>query len=132
MNYYNICISTYHNNIKIGCRYANCLTKDYKENYTEELTWNNLHYKYKQNGSLYFFDIWNFKKGRRISFFDGGKYHKDIKEWKEPKLNITIKWEYRLTVPSIDTILQWHNGEDAIQYLIERGINILEKTLDRM
>ena len=69
----------------------------------------------------------NFKRGRRISFFHFELRNRktwDIKEWKENQLDIILNIKYEEYTPSINEVLKWHNGEKAIQYLIERGLTI--------
>ena len=51
-----------------------------------------------------------------------------IKEWKTPNLNMTVKTIYEESdeFTSIKKILEYYNGEKAIQYLTERGISIAQ------
>ena len=72
------------------------------------------------------FNYWNLKKGRVISFFNGGftdKNRRAIKEWKK-ELNIVIKKEYKEFTPyNIEYVLKWYEIEKAIQYLKQQGID---------
>lgn len=127
--FYRYYTTVYHNNKEIRTRNCGTILTDIKpEDYTEELTWDNLTEKYHDKGFCYPFNIWNFKKGKRVSFFNsiGERIQKDIKEWKEP-LNLSVKHEYILYEPSIDYVLKYIDGTKAIQYLIERGVSVVGK-----
>lgn len=132
LKFYQAYATTYHNNIKIGSRKLigrYLVEENTLKNYTDVLTWGNLEEKYHNNGLTYNFNIWNFKKGRRISFFGGVKLSDkntwDVKEWKEKELNIKIEYEYEEADKYI-TIndLRWIDIKKAIQYLNERGLSI--------
>jgi hypothetical protein len=92
------------------------------------LTWENLENFYRQNGLICNFNYWNFKKGKLISLFHGcclkDKRTWDIKEWKEPILNLKIKIEYKELTPTIQTIIQYPNGDLAMKYLKEQDIKL--------
>ena len=128
MKFYNCYVTTYHNGVEITTKYyGTMLTDDTPETKTDKLTWNNLNEYYYQNGLALPFNVWNCKKGRVVSFFNGSFFNKnkrDIKEWKTP-LNITVTYKYieRLGV-SIDYVLKWHDIDKAIQYLNEHGLKI--------
>lgn len=87
-----------------------------------EVTWDNLEKVYKKYGLVASFHYYNKKKGRVIEFFNKFLY---LKEWKHPNINIKIKVEYEEANPSLKKILNYHDGEAAIKYLVERGINII-------
>jgi hypothetical protein len=72
------------------------------------------------------FNVWNFDKGRLISFFyfsffDSNTW--DIKEWKTKDLNIVIKFSTKKATVSLSEILKWNDSDKAIQYLKERGLD---------
>ena len=121
LKFYKCKVETYYNKEFKGSNVCFCLTENEMQSFTESLTWENLSEKYSHNGSQYFFNIWNRKKGRQVEFFDWG--YTSIKEWKE-ELNIKIQYTYTEFTPSIDFILKWHDGDKAIQYLKERGLSI--------
>lgn len=52
---------------------------------------------------------------------------RDIKEWKNPDFIAMLKIEYKETTISINDILKYSDGEKAIQYLTERGMNFINK-----
>jgi hypothetical protein len=90
-----------------------------------QVTWDNLNDIRQKFGLALPFNIWNYKKGRVISFFNASLFNRktwDIKEWKESDLDLCLQITYIKAHPCIDDILKWHNQEQAIQYLKERGI----------
>ncbi len=127
MEFYNHYTTTYHNGVKVASKMCGTmLSEDTPENRTDELTWNNLKEYYHENGLALPFNVWNCKKGRLVSFFNGSLFNKnkrDIKEWKTP-LNITVKHEYKKRFVSIDYVLKWYDVDKAIQYLNEHGLKI--------
>ena len=125
LNFYYHSTITYHNGKKIKTQYCGrCLTETRLEDYTEELTWENLIEKHSVHSIEYPFSVWKFKRGFRVSFFD--TCQKDIKQWKEP-LNLSVEHKYILYTPSIDEVLKFPDGEKSIRYLVERGLSIVGK-----
>lgn len=47
-----------------------------------------------------------------------------IKERKKPAPGIQVQVHWEEIDPPIEEILQWHEGNKAIQYLAERGLNL--------
>lgn len=60
------------------------------------------------------------KTRKRLKFY----YHDyfSIKQWKE-ELNIEIKTTWIEYKPTINELLNFDDGDKAIQYLVERGLN---------
>ena len=83
-----------------------------------KINWDNV-LKFCENDILPF-GIRKTRKGLRLYFSD---YYRTIKQWKE-NLNIEIKTTYEECTPSIKKIINYHDGDKAIQYLVERGLNI--------
>jgi len=128
MEFYNHYTTTYHNGVEVASKMCGTmLSEDTPENRTDELTWDNLDEYYHENGLALPFNVWNCKKGRLVSFFNGSLFNKnthDIKEWKTP-LNITVKHEYKKKLGvSIDYVLKWYDVDKAIKYLNEHGLKI--------
>lgn len=48
----------------------------------------------------------------------------NIKQWKTHSLNLQLIITCRLYTPSIKEVLEYSNGDKAIQYLVERGVQI--------
>ena len=95
---YTAIYSTYHNDKFINCTQCTLKADTKPQDETIELTWDNLAEYYTKNGLFVSFNIWNFKKGRLVSFFTDGHLpfgdYADIKEWKTADLNIKIEVKY--------------------------------------
>ena len=129
LKFYSIAYKTYNNGAYIGTRYARTPKEESEiKNDLVFINWDNLSEIYYKYGLSLPFNIWNFKKGRLVSFFEGNPFKKnfrDVKEWKT-KLDIMVKIEYTdvSNSMSIDEILKWHNNEKVIQYFNERNLKI--------
>ena len=129
LKFYSIAYKTYNNGTYIGTRYARTLKEESEvKDDLVFINWDNLSEIYHKYGLSLPFSIWNFKKGRLVSFFEGNPFKKnfrDVKEWKT-KLDIMVKIEYTdvSNSMSIDEILKWHNNEKVIQYFNERNLKI--------
>lgn len=128
MKFYHVYNTTYHNNTCIGTYVSTILTDKEPKTETILLTWDNLEEYYNRNFMFCKFNIWNFKKGRRVSFFTdtflfAKKDERDVKEWKE-ELNIRIETTYKEFNPSIAEVLKYYDTEKAIAYLNEKGLKI--------
>ena len=115
MKYYRCCAETYHNGKLIGAQNGGGRLTE-KELPAKEkfiLTWENLSEMYNKLDLLCDFNVWNFKKGRRVSFFGCRLFDKntwDIKEWKE-ELNVEVKVYY----------LKRNATVEDLKYFDERG-----------
>ena len=129
LKFYSVSYTTYHNGTFITTNHGRTICDESEvKTFSEEITWDNLTEILHKYGCSLPFNVWEFKKGRRVSFFSGNPFKKDfrdIKEWKSP-LNLTIKVQYKdiSNVMSIQDVLKWHDAEKAIQYLNERGLKI--------
>lgn len=68
-----------------------------------------------------------FKKGRVVSFFSDKLFpaigdFADIKEWKHKNLNITIAYEYKEYMPTLNEVFDWYDSNISIQWLKEHEI----------
>lgn len=129
LKFYNCYATIYCNGRKVGTKnLGSCIEEENKvQNYTEELTWENIAEKYQKEGLYFKFALLNLKKGRKICFFNDiyEKSFRSIKEWKQKELNMEIEYEYKeYKYVSINDILKFHNIEKAIQYLNERGLTL--------
>ena len=136
LHYYRVLYTTYNNEVKVGsyCGFTIADENEIKEE-TIPITWKNLEEVYHDHGLSLAFNLWHFKRGRVISFFEGcltDKNRRDIKEWKTPTLNIKLVITYEIFPCSLNTILNYWDSEKAIQYLRERNlscpIDILKKS----
>ena len=129
LKFYSVMYKTYNNGTFIDSNYTEILAEESDiENKIIFVDWDNLSGIYHNCALMLPFNIWNFEKGRRISFFNGNLFQKnfrDIKEWKTP-LNLKIIIEYKdiSHLMSVADVLKWRNADKAIQYLNERGLKI--------
>ena len=124
MKYYRCYAETYHNGKLVGASNGGSYLTE-KELPAKEkfiLTWKNLSEMYNKLNLLCDFNIWNFKKGRRVSFFGCRLFDKntwDIKEWKE-ELNIEVKVYYLERNATVED-LKYFDAVQVKKYLDERG-----------
>lgn len=95
---YQVVYTTYHNGKYINEVIGKKESKNKLNNFQVNLSsWDELDNFYQEYGLVVGFNIWNFKKGRLISFFSHhlpfGDYA-DVKEWKTKNLNITLAVKY--------------------------------------
>lgn len=129
MKFYTIYYTTWHNGKKLNTKTAKALCDEANrpEEWHKAVTWENLTEMYHDYACCCCFNIWNLKRGRVVSFFNdcfGKGYERDVKEWKHKELGIALTCEVHEISPSIQFVLDWHDGEKAIQYLTERGLKI--------
>ena len=122
MNFYKMICTVFYKGKEIRFRYAEVLTEEEPHDSVTKITWDNIEDLYKYATC----EIKDCKKGRRLHVLenldiDGFR----LKEWKEPDLTFEVKITYKMLKPSIKTILEHHDGEAAIKYLLERGISIV-------
>ena len=127
LHYYRVLYTTYNNEVKVGNTSGFTIAdeSEVKEE-TIPITWENLEEVYHDHGLSLAFNLWHFKRGRTISFFEGifiEKNRRDIKEWKTPTLNIKLVITYETFPCSLNTILNYWDSEKAIQYLRERNLS---------
>lgn len=127
LHYYRVLFTTYNNGVKVGNTSGFVIAdeNEIKEK-TIPITWENLKEVYYNFGLELPFNIWDFKRGRVISFFEGcltDKNRRDIKEWKTPELNMKLVITYEVIPCSLNDILNYWDSEKAIQYLRERNLS---------
>lgn len=134
MKFYTIYYMTYHNGKRVDFKTGQILCDESKvDNWRVKFTWENLTELYEKIGCHCCFNIWDFKRGRLVSFFNDDNvlpwskdFHHDVKEWKTPDLDIEVECEWVERHPSLDQIFEWHDGEKAMKYLLERGITMVK------
>ena len=127
LHYYRVLYTTYNNEVKVGssCGFTIADENEIKEE-TTPITWKNIEEVYHDHGLSLAFNLWHFKRGRVISFFEGAfcdKNRHDIKEWKTPELNMKLVITYEVMPCSLNDILNYWDSEKAIQYLRERNLS---------
>ena len=129
LKFYAIHYKTYNNGTYIDTHYAETLKEEGAvKDETIQINWDNLSEVRRKYSLSLPFTVYNFRRGRLVSFLVGNPFKKDfrdIKEWKT-KLNIKLKIEYIdiSNSMSIEEVLKWHDAEKAIQYLNERNLKI--------
>ena len=129
LKFYSIAYKTYNNGTYIDTHYATTLKEESEtKNDLVFINWDNLSEMYHKYNLSLPFNIWNFKKGRLVSFFVDNPFKKGFRDVKErkTKLDIMVKIEYTdvSNAMSIEDVLKWHDAEKAIQYLNERNLKI--------
>ena len=122
MNYYKMIATVFYKGKEIRSRYAEFLTEEEPHDSVIKITWDNIKDLYKYATC----DTRDCKKGRRLRVL--GNLDIDgfcFKEWKEPGLTFEVKITYKMLKPSIKTILEHYDGEAAMKYLLERGMNVI-------
>lgn len=99
--------------------------KDYfkrTNTYTDviKINWNNVEQEIYKIGLHLPFGITKRRKGLQLFFWDD--LFTNVKQWKE-ELNIEIKTTWTEYKPTINELLNFRDGDKAIQYLVERGLN---------
>lgn len=127
VNAYTVRYILYINDEKINTYCREILTNEKPQNEeTINVNWNNLEDFRRQHGVYFAFSVRNKKKGRiiyPIQFFCDFPI---IKEWKNKELNMKCVIQWELSSLPIKNIMEYSNGELAIQYLVERGFNIIK------
>lgn len=91
------------------------------------VTWKNLKEMYRKYWDIMGFAIFYRRKGRLISWYEPEVIDyirdircRDIAEWKTPELEINLQITYEQKSFPLKTILHYHDGDKAIQYVKER------------
>ena len=122
LKYYLVCYSTIYNGQIINSYIGHVILDETTvETQHIPITWENLNTIYNEYGLSCAFNIWNCRKGRKIEFFS---WRSAIKEWKTTDFNLELRISYTPYNASIEEILKYHDGNKAIQYLVERGLKV--------
>ena len=102
--------------------YGDEIKNEKPEDICENINWNNI---LKLAGDWFgYFKVRKRRKGFVLFVYDDWRERIVYKQWREV-LNIQIVTESKEIVPSIDMILKFHDGNNAIEYLVERGMNCI-------
>ena len=131
LKFYHVRCTTYVNGINRGTNYGyETLTEEEKaKDFSVVATWKNIAELYYNHALSSCFHLFNFKRGKYLSFDDFNLFKRhtwDIAEWRHPEMKIELKFHYEEIHPSIKEVLHYHNGEKAMQYLLERGMNFVK------
>lgn len=131
LKFYRVKCTTYVNGIDRGTNYGweVLMEEEEAKDYSVIATWENITEFYHDYAPASCFQLYNFKRGKYLSFNDFNlfkRYTWDIAQWRHPEMKIELKFHYKEIHPSINEILRYHNGEKTMQYLLERGMNIVK------
>lgn len=133
MEFYNKTITISDNNKTICRIYDTFFDENGKESWkNHRIDWDELDDFYKKYALELPFYIEKNKKGLVIRFYDSFKSKKQWK-WESCYSYSPYSVEEEITVNSnwtINDILKHHDGENAIKFLVERGLTILPKKED--
>ena len=85
------------------------------------ISWSNVEEVYFQYGIILPFTLCRKDKGLVIHYYEDGLFGKKVKSWKTANLDLELRVVYEQYTPSINEVLNWHDGEKASQYLKEKG-----------
>lgn len=116
-------ITVFYNGEFLCDRHANLqLAEEIPENSQEHGSWDLLEWAHHNNLTENVAVETNRKGLRRFGYYDS--LLPLATEKKNPEIDIVILNEYEEVYPSIQDILNYRNGEKAIQYLKERGLTV--------
>lgn len=124
LEFYKIQYTTFLNGVKIGTYSATRLCDKKEENTIDNsinLNWVNMEDYYKEMATVLPFSVYKFKKGMVLDFYAD---FFTVKEWKNKILDLKVEITHSKINYSIQQVLEWHDAEQAIQYLNERGLSI--------
>ena len=125
MDFYRITCSTYYNK---ECLYTHsaaiALLDEEPKNETMSFSWEDSEKFFQTYGFAFPAHLYRHKKGMYLDLYNIGFFGRKVKTWKEPNPNIKVTVEYEKYYPSIQRVLDWHDGTEAIAYLNEKGLKI--------
>ena len=124
LEFYKVQYTTFLNGEKVGEYSATRLCDKKEENTIDNsinLNWVNMEDYYKEMATVLPFSVHKFKKGMVLDF---STQFFTVKEWKNKILDLKVEITHSKANCSIQQVLEWHNVEQAIQYLNERGLSI--------
>ena len=124
LEFYNVQYTTFLNGVKIRAYSVPRLCDKKEENTIDNsisLNWVNMEDYYKEMATVLPFSVYKCKKGMVLDFYAD---FFTVKEWKNKILDLKVEITHSKINCSIQQVLKWHNTEQAIQYLNERGLSI--------
>ena len=121
------CITYVNGKEKNAYSFCGLFTEEQVQNNNIKITWENLDEVYYKWGLILPFTYFQFKKGRRISFFNGSLFNRnnwDIKEWKQKKLDIVLKIQYEKEKITLRE-LQNYDIELVNQFLKDKKLDMV-------
>lgn len=87
-----------------------------------KINWDNIEEEINKLGIWLPFGLTKTRRGLKLFFWDD-LFFANIKQWKED-LNIEIKTTWKEYKPTIKEIIDFRDSDKAIQYLVERGLDM--------
>lgn len=100
--------------------YKNEISETIPDTKSIKADWNNILDVYEKIGLYLPYGLGKTKRGLKFYYHD----YFSIKQWKED-LDIEIKTSWIEYKPTINELLNFYDSDKAIQYLVERGLNII-------
>ena len=94
------------------------------ENTCEYIDWNNISEVYAEKPLKQILNLKNKRKGLVVDVFTNDFEVTRYEQWQD-KLSIKVITEWKEVTPSINQILNFYDGDVAIKYLVERGMNCI-------
>lgn len=85
------------------------------------ISWDNIEEVYSDYGLCLPFYLYHKDNGLVVHYYGDGFFGKKVKSWKTADLGLELRVVYTQYTPSINEVLNWHDGERASQYLKEKG-----------
>ena len=121
-NFYEIKISLFYQGKEATYRWGGRCIKDESEvrNFELHYNWANIH-ELCDNSLMYAYTE-SRRKGRVLQVNGKVIFH----EWKDTDMELTLKVEHIKYNPSLYDVVHFHDGEKAIQWMVERGLHVTE------
>ena len=98
-----------------------CISESPPETENIKMNWNNIEYEKNQIDIWLPFGITKTRRGLKLFFWDD--LFINVKQWRED-LNVEIKTTWKEYNPTIKEIMNFRDSDKAIQYLVERGLEM--------
>lgn len=104
--------------------YKDKLQEDIPENTFEYFNWDDICETSKKVPLNHFFKVEKKKRGLVFRILCNCLDYEEYKQWRD-ELNIQVITEWEEIIPSLNQLLNFHDGNKAIEYLVERGMNCI-------
>lgn len=124
-HFYKIRTGLFYQGKEVAHRWCGTCIKDESEVRNSEwhYTWTNIHELC--NSNLIYAYTESRRKGRMLCV--NGEVV--FREWDDADMELTLKAEYQKFVPSLHDVIHFHDGEKAIQWMLERGLHTIDQQL---
>lgn len=124
-HFYKIRTGLFYQGKEVAHRFCGRCVKDESEVKNSEwhYTWTDVHELCDSN--LIYAYIESRRKGR-VLCVNGDVI---FQEWDDADMELTLKVEYQKFVPSLHEVIHFHDGEKAIQWMLDRGLHAIDQQL---